>query len=497
MERKLTDQELVRREKLKKLQELGVNPWGEKYERTDTSATCRTKCEGKTNEELEANPIHVNVAGRVMFLRKMGKASFLNIQDKEGKIQAYISIDSVGADSYNVFKLTDIGDIVGLEGKLMLTRTGEFTIKVEKFTFLTKALRPLPEKFHGLTDIEERSRRRYVDLIMNEESKRVALLRPRIIRSMQRYFDNQGFVEVETSVLSPILGGASARPFITHHNTLNKDFYLRIATELPLKRLIVGGLERVYEFGRLFRNEGMDNKHNPEFTTVELYQAYGDLESMRQLAEGVIRNTCTECLGTTKIDYQGTEIDFGPEFRWVSMAELVKEKTGLDFESDLSYEEAVAFAKSKGIKVEPHWISNGYILNALFEEFCEKDLIQPTFVHGHPIEVSPLTKKSPDPRFTERFELFINGTEYANAYSELNDPIDQRERFEAQMRAKELGDAEANEMDNDFLEALEYGMAPTGGIGIGVDRLVMLLTNQASIREVILFPTMKSLPNDK
>ncbi len=491
MERKLTDQELVRREKLQKLEELGVNPWGEKYERTDTSATCKSKCEGKTNEELEANPIHVNVAGRVMFLRKMGKASFLNIQDKDGKIQAYISIDSVGEESYNIFKLTDIGDIVGLQGKLMLTRTGEITIKVEKFTFLTKALRPLPEKFHGLTDIEERSRRRYVDLIMNEESKRVALLRPRIIRSMQRYFDSQGFVEVETSVLSPILGGASARPFVTHHNTLNKDFYLRIATELPLKRLIVGGLERVYEFGRLFRNEGMDNKHNPEFTTVELYQAYGDLESMRQLAEGVIRNTCTECLGTTKIDYQGTEIDFGPEFRWVSMAELVKEKTGLDFEGDLSYEEAVEFAKSHGIKVEPHWTSNGYILNALFEEFCEQDLIQPTFVHGHPIEVSPLTKKSPDPRFTERFELFINGTEYANAYSELNDPIDQRERFEAQMRAKELGDAEANEMDNDFLEALEYGMAPTGGIGIGIDRLVMLLTNQASIREVILFPTMK------
>lgn len=497
MERKLTDQELVRREKLQKLIELGVNPWGQKYDRTDSTKTCKEKCEGKTNEELESSPIHVNVAGRVMFLRKMGKASFLNIQDKEGKIQAYISIDSVGEESYNVFKLTDIGDIVGLEGHLMLTRTGEITIKVEKFTFLTKALRPLPEKFHGLTDIEERSRRRYVDLIMNEESKRVALLRPRIIRSMQHYFDNLGFVEVETSVLSPILGGANARPFITHHNTLDKDFYLRIATELPLKRLIVGGLERVYEFGRLFRNEGMDNKHNPEFTTVELYQAYGDLDSMRHLCEGVIRNTCNECLGTTNINYQGTDIDFGPEFRWVSMSELVKEKCGIDFEQDISFEEACEFAKSKGIKIEPHWTSNGYILNALFEEFCESELIQPTFVHGHPIEISPLTKKSPDPRFTERFELFINGTEFANAYSELNDPIDQRERFEAQMRAKELGDDEANEMDNDFLEALEYGMAPTGGIGIGIDRLVMLLTNQASIREVILFPTMKPTNDNK
>ena len=491
MERKLTDQELARREKLNKLIELGVNPWGQKYERTDTSLTCKQKAEGKTNEDFEANPVHVNVAGRVMFLRKMGKASFLNIQDKEGKIQAYISIDSVGQENYEIFKLTDIGDIIGIEGKLMLTRTGEITIKVEKFTFLTKALRPLPEKFHGLTDVEERYRHRYVDLIMNDDAKRVALLRPKIIRSMQHYFDNMGFVEVETSVLQPILGGANARPFITHHNTLDKDFYLRIATELQLKRLIVGGLEKVYEFGRLFRNEGMDTKHNPEFTTVELYEAYGDLESMRQLCEGVIRNACEECLGTTKIDFQGTEIDFGPEFAWKSMSELVKEKLGIDFESDISFEEAVEFAKSKGIKVENHWTSNGYILNALFEEFCEEDLIQPTFVHGHPIEVSPLTKKSPDPRFTERFELYINGTEYANAYSELNDPIDQRERFEAQMRAKELGDDEANEMDSDFLESLEYGMAPCGGIGIGIDRLVMLLSNEPSIREVILFPCMR------
>lgn len=491
MERKLTDQELARREKLNKLRELGVDPWGEKYNRTDTTETCKEKSQGKTNEELEANPISVNVAGRVMFLRKMGKASFLNLQDKFGKIQAYISIDTVGLENYNVFKLTDIGDIVGLEGHLMLTRTGELTIKVTKFTFLTKALRPLPEKFHGLTDVEERYRHRYVDLIMNEDARRVALLRPRIIRSMQRYFDNLGFVEVETSVLQPILGGANARPFITHHNALNKDFYLRIATELQLKRLIVGGLEKVYEFGRLFRNEGMDTKHNPEFTTVELYEAYGDLQSMRELCEGVIRNACKECLGATKITTQGKEIDFGPEFRWVSMAELVKEKTGLDFKGDISFEEAVNYAKSKGIKIESHWTSNGYILNALFEEFCEKDLIQPTFVHGHPIEISPLTKKSPDPRFTERFELYVNGTEYANAYSELNDPIDQRERFEAQLRAKELGDDEANEMDNDFIEALEYGMAPTGGIGIGIDRLVMLLSNEPSVREVILFPCMR------
>lgn len=493
MEEKLNDQELARREKIKKLQELGVDPWGKKFDRTDSTKTAKEKALNKTNEELEANPIEVTLAGRIMFLRKMGKASFFNIQDKEGKIQAYISIDSVGEKDYTIFKACDIGDIVGFSGHLMLTRTGELTVKVTSFTFLTKSLRVLPEKFHGLTDVEERYRHRYVDLIMNEESKKVALLRPRILRSMQHYFDSLGFVEVETSVLQPILGGANARPFITHHNTLDKDFYLRIATELPLKRLIVGGLERVYEFGRLFRNEGMDYKHNPEFTTVELYQAYGDLSSMRELAEGVIRNTCKEVLGTTTITYQDKTIDFGKEFRWVSMTDLVKEKTGLDFRGNIIFEEAKAFALSKGIKIEEHWTSTGYILNALFEEFCEEELIQPTFVYGHPIEVSPLTKKSEDPRFTERFELYINGSEIANAYSELNDPIDQKERFIAQLKAKEMGDDEANEMDYDFLEALEYGMPPCGGIGIGFDRLVMLLTNQRTIREVILFPTMKDV----
>lgn len=492
MEEKLNDQELARREKLNKLKELGVNPWGQAFVRTDTSETCREKSNGKTNEELEANQINVVVAGRIMFLRKMGKASFVTIQDKFGKIQAYISIDTIGEESYNVFKVCDVGDIIGIEGRLMLTRTGELTIRTSKFTFLTKSLKPLPEKFHGLTDVEERFRHRYVDLIMNEDAKRVALLRPKMLRSMQHYFDNLGFVEVETSVLQPILGGANAKPFITHHNALDKDFYLRIATELPLKKLIVGGLEKVYEFGRLFRNEGMDSRHNPEFTTVELYEAYGDLESMRRICEGVIRNTAQECLGKTKIDYQGTEIDFGPEFRWVSMAELVKEKYGIDFErKDLTMEEAVEFAKKQGIKVEKHWTSTGYILNALFELGCEESLIQPTFVHGHPIEISPLTKKSEDPRFTERFELYINSTEFANAYSELNDPIDQKERFEAQLKAKELGDDEANEMDYNFLDSLNYGMPPTGGIGMGFDRFVMLLTNEPSISEVILFPTMR------
>ena len=503
MEEKLNDQELARREKLKKLTDLGVDPWGKRYERTDTSLTCRNKLEEvkkslgndisneDLNIELEKNIIEVKVAGRVMFLRKMGKASFYSIQDKFGKIQAYISIDTVGAQQYEIFKLVDVGDIVGMKGRLMLTRTGELTIRVDEFTFLTKSLEPLPEKFHGLTDVEERYRHRYVDLIMNEDAKRVALLRPKILKSMRSYFDSLGFVEFETSVLQPILGGANARPFITHHNALDKDFYLRIATELQLKRLLVGGLEKVYEFGRLFRNEGMDTRHNPEFTTVELYEAYGDLQSMRNICEGVIRNAAKECVGTTKIPYGDKIINLTPEFKWVSMNQLVKEACGIDFESDISFEEAVKFAKEKGIKLEPHWTSCGYILNALFEEFCEDKLIQPTFVYGHPIEVSPLTKKSKDPRFTERFELYMNGCEFANAYSELNDPIDQKERFLDQLKAKELGDDEANEMDYDFLNALNYGMPPAGGIGIGFDRFVMLLANEPSIREVILFPTMK------
>ncbi len=488
----LNDQELVRREKLEKLKELGVDPYGSKFERTDTTKSCREKVLNKTNEELNENHIYVKVAGRAMSIRRMGKASFLNIQDKYGRIQAYMGIDVVGEHAYEVFKLTDIGDIVGLYGRLMFTRTGELTIRVEEYTFLTKSLKVLPEKFHGLTDTEERYRRRYLDLIMNEDAKKVALLRPKIIRDIQRFLDERGYVEFETSVLQPILGGANARPFITHHNALDKDFYLRIATELALKRLIVGGLEKVYEIGRLFRNEGMDTKHNPEFTTIELYEAYGDLSSMRDIAEGLLKSLAKNVLHSENgFEFNGNYIDLSKPFRWVSMSELVKEKTGLDFTSDISYEEAKKFAEEKGIKIEPHMTGVGHILNALFEEFCEKDLIQPTFVYGHPIEISPLTKKSKDPRFTERFELYISGFEIANAYSELNDPIDQKERFIAQLKAKELGDEEANEMDNDFLEALEYGMAPTGGMGIGIDRLVMVLLNQPSIREVILFPTMK------
>jgi lysyl-tRNA synthetase class 2 len=491
MEEKLNDQELIRHQKLDKLKELGVDPWGQRFERTDTTATCKEKIAGKTSEELEANQVYVTVAGRIMQLRKMGKASFLNILDKFGRIQCYISVDTVGAESYEIFKTNDIGDIVGVSGRLMLTRTGEPTIRVDKYTFLTKSLKVLPEKYHGLVDIEERSRHRYLDLIMNEESRDVAIKRSKIIRSIQHYLDNQGYIEVETSVLSPILGGANAKPFITHHNALDKDFYLRIATELNLKKLIVGGLEKVYEIGRIFRNEGMDAKHNPEFTTIELYEAYGNLQTMRELWEGLIRNTAKEICGSTLIKYGDKEIDFGPEFKWVSMVDLVKEKTGLDFNDNLNIDDLVKFFKEKNIPMEKHWNSQGYFLNALFDEYCEAELIQPTFVYGHPIEVSPLTKKSKDPRYTERFELYANGFELANAYTELNDPIDQKERFEAQLAAKARGDEEANEMDTDFLDALNYGMPPTGGIGMGIDRLVMLLTNQENIREVILFPTMK------
>jgi len=491
MEEKLTEQEIIRREKLQKLKDMGVNPFGQKFERTDTTESIQ-KYKEFTKEELEEKHIEVSMAGRIMTIRRMGKASFFHMQDKFGMFQCFISRDSVGEEAYNIFKINDIGDIAGVNGIVMKTNTGELTIKVTKYTHLSKALRPLPEKFHGLTDVEERYRRRYVDLIMNEDSKRVALTRPRIIRCMQNYFDSLGFVEVETPILSSVVGGAAARPFMTHHNTLNKDFSLRIATELALKRLIVGGLERVYEIGRLFRNEGMDTKHNPEFTTVELYQAYGDLEDMKNLVENLFRLISLEINKTAIIPYGDLTIDMEKPFRRTTMAELVKEETGIDFVNNhYTFEEAVQLAKEHDVPVEGSFTGVGHILNAFFEKYCEDKLIQPTIVCGHPIEISPLTKKSEDPRFTERFELFIGGTEYANAYSELNDPIDQKERFIAQLKERELGNDEAGEYDQDFIEALEYGMPPCGGIGIGIDRLVMLMTNSTNIRDVLLFPTMK------
>ena len=488
---KLNDQEIARREKLAKYAELGVDPYGQRYEVTHHAAEIRELCKDKTPEEIEALNLHVSIAGRIKFLRKMGKASFFNILDKTGPMQVYIGIDVVGEKNYELFKLADVGDIVGAKGRVMTTRTGELTVRCEEFTHLTKCLHPLPEKFHGLTDIEERSRRRYLDLIMNEEARKVAFARPRIIRSMQEGLDAQGFVEVETSMLTNTNGGAAARPFITHHNTLDRDFFLRIALEINLKKLLVGGMERVYEINRVFRNEGMDANHNPEFTMFELYQAYTDLKGMGELIENLIRKAAKDVTGDTKINYQGKEIDFGQPFRWVKMNDLIKEKCGIDFSQITDFEEAKKLADEHHIKLDKFKNTVGHVMNEFYEEFCQDDLIQPTFVYCYPIEVSPLTKKGPDPRFVERFELFVNGKELANAYTELNDPIDQKERFEAQLKAKELGDEEANEMDNDFIEALEYGMPPAGGIGMGVDRLVMLLTNQASIREIVLFPTMR------
>ena len=492
-----TEQELIRREKAEKLKELGIDPFGSRYDATHKSNEVKALAANKTNEELDAEKNIVKVAGRIMFIRKMGKASFFSIKDINGLLQVYISINDIGEENYNLFKMADVGDIVGVKGTVMLTKTGEPTVKCYEYTHLTKALKPLPEKFHGLTDKEERYRRRYVDLIMNDEARKIALTRPRIIRAMQNYFDNLGFIEVETPVLTNIQGGATARPFITHHNTLDTDFYLRIATELPLKRLIVGGLERVYEFGRLFRNEGMDLTHNPEFTTVELYQAYGNLESMMELQEGVLKHICQTVTG--KYEYinifnpEGEKIDLSKPFRKVTMCELIKETVGVDFkENHYTLEEATKIAKERGIEVEPHY-TVGHIINEFFEKYCEHLLVQPTFLCGHPIEISPLTKKDPtDPRFVERFELFICGKEFSNAYTELNDPIDQLERFQAQLAEREAGNDEANEIDQDFVEALEYGMPPCGGIGMGIDRLVMLFTEQSSIREVLLFPQMKN-----
>ena len=489
--REFSEQELVRREKLNKIRDLGIDPFGHKYDVTDYSLDIKEKYAGLNHEKFEEKNIMVRVAGRIMFIRKMGKASFFSLKDKLGNIQVYISINDIGEEAYSLFKSADIGDIVGVYGKLMLTGTGELTIKCLEYTHLVKALRPLPEKYHGLNDIEERFRRRYVDLIMNDDARRVAFARPKIIRSIQHYLDSLGYVEVETPILGTILGGAAAKPFITHHNALNIDMYLRIALELNLKRLLVGGMDAVYEMGRTFRNEGMDKKHNPEFTMLELYKAFSDLEGMMDICEGIISNCAMELNGTYEVDFLGHHISLKPGFRRVHMVDLIKEATGIDFFQVKTLEEAKELAVQNGVLIEEHF-GFGHIVNAFFEKFVEDTIIEPTFVFGHPIEISPLAKKDPnDPRFTQRFELFIAGNEFANAFTELNDPIDQYERFENQLKEKELGNDEANDMDIDFVEALEYGMPPAGGLGVGVDRLVMLLTGSETIREVILFPLMK------
>ena len=492
-ERKFSEQELVRREKMQELIDKGIDPFGQRFDVTAYSKGIKEQYGDKTHEELEEMAVEVAVAGRIMTKRRKGKVCFMHIQDRDGQIQLYVRKDTIGEDAYEIVKKGDIGDIIGVKGTVFMTNTGECSIKVSEYTHLTKALRPLPEKFHGLSDIEERYRRRYVDLIMNEEAKKIAFTRPRIIRSIQNYLDSRNYVEVETPVLNPILGGAAARPFVTHHNTLDTDFYLRIATELSLKRLIVGGMDAVYEIGRLFRNEGMDRTHNPEFTTIEVYKAFSDLEGMMDLTEGIISNAAMEVNGTYELDYKGHHISLAPGFKRVSMTEAIKEKTGIDFNEHMSFEDAKKLAEEHGIEVEAHF-GYGHIINEFFEKYVEETIVEPTFVYGHPIEISPLAKKNlEDPRFTQRFELFICGNEYANAFTELNDPIDQYERFADQLKEKVLGNDEANEMDLDYVEALEYGLPPTGGMGMGIDRLVMLLTGQESIQEVILFPQMKTL----
>ena len=486
----LSEQEGFRRDKLAALQAEGKDPFQiVKYDVTHHSSDIINGF-----DELEGK--EVSVAGRLMNKRVMGKASFINIQDREGRLQGYISKNDVGDESYLAFKKFDIGDIIGVKGVVFRTQKGEISVRASEIVLLSKSLKVLPEKFHGLNDQELRYRQRYLDLIMNPEVKDTFIKRSAVLREIRNYLDAQGFLEVETPVLQTIPGGAAARPFITHHNALDIDMYCRIALELPLKRLIVGGLERVYEIGRVFRNEGIDIRHNPEFTLIEIYQAYTDYHGMMDLAEGLFRTIAKNVVGSTTINYGGYELDLGKPFERLTMVDAVKKYSGVDFNEVPDTAAAKALAKERGIEFEERH-AKGDILNLFFDEYVEKNLIQPTFITDYPVEISPLTKRKPDnPDYTERFELFIVGREYGNAYSELNDPIDQRKRFEYQEAMRAAGDDEANMIDEDFLTALEYGMPPTGGIGIGVDRLVMLMTESVSIRDVILFPTMKPLDKE-
>jgi lysyl-tRNA synthetase class 2 len=475
----------VRRAKLKDLQEKNCDP----FKIVKYDVTHSTKSIIDNFESLEGQ--NTSVAGRLMSKRGMGKAGFCDLQDRDGKIQLYVRKDEVGDESYELFKKYDIGDIVGVKGEIFKTHKGEISVKVKEIILLSKSLQPLPEKWHGLKDTDLRYRQRYVDLIVNPEVKNTFILRSKIIKSIRKFLDNRGFLEVDTPLLNTIPGGATARPFVTHHNTLDIDLYLRIAPELYLKRLIVGGMEKVYEMGRMFRNEGMSVKHNPEFTLMEVYEAYNDYKGMMELTENLISTVAQETLGTTKIVYQGQEVDLTPPWNRLSMTEAVRKYAGVDFDSIKTDDEAKAAAEEKKVYVKAG-MTRGDILNLMFEEFAESNLIQPTFIYDYPVEVSPLTKRKPDcPELTERFELFITGREMANAYSELNDPIDQKERFVNQVKKRDSGDEEANMMDEDYVTALEYGMPPTGGLGIGVDRLIILLTDSASIRDILLFPTMK------
>ena len=486
-EENLNEMLMIRREKLEELKQLGIDPFlVERYDYTHHSTTIH-----ENFDELEEQT--VSVAGRIMSRRGHGKVNFMDLQDSKGRIQIFIRMNTIGKEKYEKLGLLDIGDIIGVSGKVFKTKTGEVSIWAEELKLLTKSLQILPEKFHGLKDMDLRYRQRYVDLIVNPEVKETFILRSNIIKAVREYLDDRDFLEVDTPILNTIAGGANARPFITHHNTLGMDMYLRIANELYLKRLIVGGFEKVYEMGRMFRNEGMSHRHNPEFTNIELYQAYADYEDMMVLTEELIAYVAEKTLGSTKIKYQGNELDLTPPWRRLSMIEAIKEYAGVDFNEIDTDEEATAIAKEKGLEIESG-MKRGHIISEMFEEFCEEFLVQPTFITHHPVEVSPLAKRSPDdPRLTNRFEAFINTWEIANAFSELNDPIDQKQRFLEQSKQREAGDLEAHMMDMDFVNALEVGLPPTGGLGIGIDRLIIILTDQPSIRDVILFPTMKPL----
>ena len=478
----------IRKDKLKELQEQGKNPFEiTKYNRTNSAGEIKANYEKFEQKD-------VSVAGRIIAKRIMGKASFCTILDSDEKIQSYVSINDLGEESYKAFKTWDIGDIIGITGFVFKTRTEEISVHAKEVKLLSKSLRPLPEKFHGLKDVDLRYRQRYVDLIMNPEVKETFIKRSRIISKIRNILDEKGYLEVETPVLNTISGGATARPFITHHNTLGIPMYLRIATELNLKRLIVGGYDKVYEMGRIFRNEGMDIRHNPEFTTIELYAAYENYHDMMDITEEIFQKCAIEVCGTTKVTYQGVEVELGGKWKRISMIDSIKEVTGIDFNKINSNEEAIALAKERKIEIPSGKETRGHIISLFFDEYVEKTIVQPTFIYDYPVEISPLAKKSPkDPRLTERFEAFICGREYGNAFSELNDPIDQYERFKEEIAARENGDEEAGMMDEDFVQALEYGMPPTGGLGLGIDRLVMLLTDSVSIRDVLLFPTMKPL----
>jgi lysyl-tRNA synthetase, class II len=490
-ELELSELLVIRRNKLDELRSLGIDPFGQKFELTHHADDIIREHQNRSKEELDEQQVEVRLAGRIMQKREMGKAGFAHIQDITGKIQIYVRKDTVNETEYRAYEILDIGDLVGVHGVVFKTNTGETSVKVKSITVLSKSLYPLPDKFHGLKDVEMRYRQRYVDLIMNPEVQQTFISRSKIIQSMRRYLDSRGYLEVETPTMHAIAGGASARPFITHHNALDMQLYMRIAIELHLKRLIVGGMEKVYEIGRVYRNEGISTRHNPEFTMIELYEAYADYQDIMRLTEEMIEHIALEVLGTTEIQYQGKPVSLKTPWKRISMVDAIKQVVGIDFSREMTDEEAHQLAKEHKVPVEPS-MTYGHIVNQFFETFVEETLIEPTFITGHPVAISPLAKKNDqDPRFTDRFELFIVAREHANAFSELNDPIDQRERFEAQLLERESGNDEAHMMDEDFIRSLEYGMPPTGGLGIGIDRLVMLLTDSPSIRDVLLFPLMR------